>query len=135
MAISLIGNTSTIEDKRVYSVIEKICTTFRSDIHAKCDFKISRETKQSNAQHLVEYEKQMIYEENQTSGNFMQQPMDSYVCGINTSSESILIRSYALFALQTHSCRIRVHLLRREVTLTKRGNFLTSNLYHKRRNA
>ena len=27
----------------------------------------------------------------------MQQPMDSYVCGINTSSESILIRSYLLF--------------------------------------
>ena len=25
-------------------------------------------------------------------------PMDSYLCGINTSSESILIRSYLLFA-------------------------------------
>ena len=30
--------------------------------------------------------------------NVMQQPMDSCICGINTSSESILIRSYLLFA-------------------------------------
>ena len=55
-------------------------------------------TKCSNAQHLVEYEKQLLYEKNQKSGNVMQQPMDSDVCGINTSSESILIRSYLLFA-------------------------------------
>ena len=54
-------------------------------------------TKHSNAQHLVEYQKQLLCEENQT-GNVMQQPMDSCVCGINTSSESILIRSYLLFA-------------------------------------
>ena len=40
----------------------------------------------------------------------MQQPMDSCVCGINTSSESILIRSYLLFARQTRSCRILVRL-------------------------
>ena len=51
-------------------------------------------TKKSNAQHLVEYEKQLLYEENKKSGNVMQQPMYYYVCGINTSSESILIRSY-----------------------------------------
>ena len=38
--------------------------------------------------------KQLLYEENQKSGNVMQQPMDSYVCGINTSSESILIRVF-----------------------------------------
>ena len=31
-------------------------------------------TKQSNAQHLVEYKKQLLYEENQKSGNVMQQP-------------------------------------------------------------
>ena len=55
-------------------------------------------TKQSNAQHLVEYEKQLLYEENQKSGNVMQQPMDAYICAINTSSESILIRSYLLLA-------------------------------------
>ena len=36
-------------------------------------------TKRSNAQHLVENEKQLLYEENQKSGNIMQQPMDSYV--------------------------------------------------------
>ena len=55
-------------------------------------------TKPSNAQHLVEYEQQLLYEEYQKSGNLMQQPMDSYVCGIYMSSESILIRSYLLFA-------------------------------------
>ena len=54
-------------------------------------------TKQSNAQHLVKYEKQLLCEDNQKSGNIMQQPLDSYICGINTSSESILIRSYFLF--------------------------------------
>ena len=32
------------------------------------------------------------------SGNVMQQSMHSCVCGKNTSSESILIRSYLLFA-------------------------------------
>ena len=52
--------------------------------------------KRSNAQHLVECLKQLLYEENQKSGNLMQQPMDSCVCGIDTSSESILNRSYLL---------------------------------------
>ena len=54
----------------------------------------------TNAQYLVKYEKQLLYEENQQSGNVMQQPMDSYICGItiSMSSESILIRSYLLFA-------------------------------------
>ena len=55
-------------------------------------------TKRSNAQHLDEYEKQLLYEENTNSGNVMQQPMISYVFGMNLSSESILIRSYLLFA-------------------------------------
>ena len=50
-------------------------------------------TKRSNVQHLAEYKKQLLYEENKKSGNVMQQPMDSCVCGINMSSESILIRS------------------------------------------
>ena len=45
--------------------------------------------------------KQLLHEENKKSGNVMQKPMDSYVCGINTSSESILNRSYLLFARQT----------------------------------
>ena len=40
----------------------------------------------------------------------MQQPMDSYVCGINTSSESILIRSYLLFIRDKHVPQIPVHL-------------------------
>ena len=53
-------------------------------------------TKRSNAQHLVEYEKLLLYEENQKSGNVMQQPMYYYVCDINMSSESIFIRSYLL---------------------------------------
>ena len=38
-----------------------------------------------------------LYEENHKSGNVMQQAMDSCNCGINTSSESILTRSYLLF--------------------------------------
>ena len=54
--------------------------------------------KRSNAQHMLEYEKQLLYEENQKSGNAMQQPMEYHVCGINTSSESILIKSYLLVA-------------------------------------
>ena len=54
-------------------------------------------SERSNAQHLVEYEKQLLYEENQTSGNVMQQPMHSYVCGINRSSGSILITHYVIF--------------------------------------
>ena len=52
---------------------------------------------ESNIQPDVEHEKQELYEENQKSGNVMQQPMDSYVCGINMSSESILSRSNLLF--------------------------------------
>ena len=36
---------------------------------------------------------------NKKSGNVMQQPMDSYVCGINTSSESIPIMSNLPFVL------------------------------------
>ena len=35
--------------------------------------------KQSNDQHLFEYEKQLLYKENKKSGNVMQQPMDPYV--------------------------------------------------------
>ena len=31
----------------------------------------------------------------------MQQPMDSYICGLSMRSESILIRSYLLFAINT----------------------------------
>ena len=53
-------------------------------------------TKRLNAQHLVEYLKQLLCEENQKSENVMQQPMDSCVCGIKKSLESILIRSYLL---------------------------------------
>ena len=45
-------------------------------------------TKRSNAQHLVEYEKQFLQEENQKPGNVTQQTMHSYVCGIKTQ-ESI----------------------------------------------
>ena len=38
-------------------------------------------TKRSNAQHLVEYYKQLLQDWNKKSGNAMQQPMHSYVCG------------------------------------------------------
>ena len=67
-------------------------------------FLIAHVSRLSNAQHLVEYEKKpLLYEENRESGNVMQRPMDSYICDINTSSGSILIRSYLLLAQQTHS--------------------------------
>ena len=92
-------------------------------------------TKRSNAQHLIAYEKQLLYEENEKSGNIMQQPMNSYVYGINTSSESILVRSYLLFARKkTFLSNSGTHILREKVNLTKRENFLTSNLYRRRRN-
>ena len=52
----------------------------------------------SNAQHLVEYLKQFLQEENRKSGNFMQQTMRSNVCGINSRSESSLVLSYLHFA-------------------------------------
>ena len=32
---------------------------------------LSTPTKRSNAQHMIEYEKQLFYEENQNSGNIM----------------------------------------------------------------
>ena len=48
-------------------------------------------TKRLNAQHLVEYQKQFLQEENKKSGNVMQQIMHSYVCGINLRSESSLL--------------------------------------------
>ena len=50
-------------------------------------------TKPSNAQHLEEYKKQqlLLQEENKKSGNVMQQPMHSYVCGLNLRSESSLV--------------------------------------------
>ena len=54
-------------------------------------------TKQSNAQHLVEYKKKLHQGENQKSGNVMQQPMHYYVCGINLRSESSLVLSDLLF--------------------------------------
>ena len=48
-------------------------------------------TKRSNAQHLVEYWKQFLREENKKSGNVMQQTMHYYVYGMNLRSESSLI--------------------------------------------
>ena len=54
-------------------------------------------TQDTNAKHLVEYLKQLLHEENKKSGNAMQQPMHSYVCGINLKSESSLVLSDLLF--------------------------------------
>ena len=39
-------------------------------------------TKRLNVQHLIEYLKQLLQEENKKSGNVMQQPMHSYVHGL-----------------------------------------------------
>ena len=55
-------------------------------------------TKGSNAQHMVEYEKQLLYEEYQKSGNVMQQPMDPKVYGLNLRTESSLVLSDLLLA-------------------------------------
>ena len=90
-------------------------------------------TKRSNAQHLIENEKQLLFEENQKSENVMQQPMDSCVCGINTSYESILIKVIFIFCAINRLTNSGTPT--RRVNLTKRENFLTSNLYHKRKNA
>ena len=55
-------------------------------------------TKQSNAQHLVEYQKQLLQEENRNSGNVMQQSKHSCICGIDLRSESSLVMSdFCLF--------------------------------------
>ena len=54
-------------------------------------------TKQSNTQHLVEYKKQLLQEENKKSRYVMHQSMHSYVCGINLRSESSLVLSDLLF--------------------------------------
>ena len=61
----------------------------------------------------------------------MQQPMDSCVCGINTSSESILIRSYKFtFSRDKHvPVEFWYTYFTRNVNLTKQENFLTSNSY------
>ena len=59
----------------------------------------------------------------------MQQPMDSCFCGINTSTESILIRSYLLSRDKHIPVKFWYTYFMRNVNLTKE-NFLTSNLYH-----
>ena len=61
----------------------------------------------------------------------MQQPMDSYVFGINTSSESIIVRSYLLSRDKHVPVKFWYTFFTRKVNLTKGENFLTSNLYHK----
>ena len=51
----------------------------------------NKPTKRSNAQHLVEYYRQFLQEENKKLGNVIQKTMHSYVCGINLRSESSLV--------------------------------------------
>ena len=55
-------------------------------------------TKHLNAQHLVEYYKQFLQEENKKLGNVMQQAMLFYICGINLRSEGSLVLSDLHFA-------------------------------------
>ena len=64
----------------------------------------------------------------------MQQPMESYVCGINKSSGST---HYVLFAFRVIDLFLSNSgtTILWESKLDKTKNFLTSNLYHKRRNA
>ena len=63
----------------------------------------------------------------------MQQPKDYCVCGMNTSSESILIRSYLLFTKHV-PVEFWYTYITQNVNLTKQENFLTANLNYKRRN-
>ena len=58
----------------------------------------------------------------------MQKPMDSYICALNTSTESI----FTFCSINAFMSDSSTPLLR--VNLTKRENFLTSYLYHRRRN-
>ena len=60
----------------------------------------------------------------------MQKPIDSYVCVINKSSESILIRSY-IFRDEHVSVEFWYTYFTRKVNLTKQENFLTSDVYRK----
>ena len=62
----------------------------------------------------------------------MQLPMDSYVCGINSSFESILIISYLRYDENTFRAPIYIipgeiwcAFITRKVNLTKRENFMT----------
>ena len=114
---------------RFYCILKVITylTHFILNLHSNTP------TKLSNAQHLVE--KQLLYKENQNSGDVMQQPKDSYVCGINTSSESILNMSFYYLCDKHVPVEFWYTYFMRKVILTKRENFLTSNLYHKHRNA
>ena len=63
----------------------------------------------------------------------MQQPMDSYVCGINTNSEGILIHIYCS-RYKLVPCEYLVHLVNAKSKSDKTRE-LTSNLYQKRKNA
>ena len=63
----------------------------------------------------------------------MQQPMDSCVCGINTCLESIISLGHICFSHDKHvPVEFWYTYFTGNVNLTKRENFLTSNLYHKR---
>ena len=68
----------------------------------------------------------------------MQQPMDAYVCGTNMSSEStnLLSLGHIYFSRDKNvPVEFWYNYFMRKVNLTKRVNFLTSNIYHKCRNA
>ena len=66
---------------------------------------------------------QLLQEENQNSGNVMQQPMHSYFCGLNLSSlilSDLLFRKIAVLEFD-----------RNKVNMTDWEYFLSSYLYHK----
>ena len=81
-------------------------------------------TKRSNAQHLVEYEKQLIYEANPKSGNVMQWIPTSVV---QNGSQKVLSFCQIYF-----SCKIRVPEFDRNVFIARnmilREYFLSSYL-------
>ena len=66
-------------------------------MHSKLDPEF-KPTKRSNAQHLVEYLKQLLQEEKKKIWECHATAYATYVCGKNLRSESSLVLSDLLFA-------------------------------------
>ena len=71
--LSQLSSSVKVESKSVW---HHQCVVRDSSVVAVvCGNSVVTPTKLSNAQHLVEYEKQLLYEVNKKSGNIMQQPI------------------------------------------------------------
>ena len=71
--------------------------------------------------------------ENEKSGNVLQKPVATHMCGINMKSESILILPYLLFTNWKCSFQIWVHHpFAKSKSDRVRDLYLIWHLYHKR---